>query len=645
MPFCLPKHVVEKFKQDLKSGKFDFNDLFEMTSSARNKKFNAYFGEDVGTEVNALFERKLMLKYQKKGMIDWIKTVAGMKDETRRDIVSRINRMEDILEPKGNFLADLAAQKLGITVTQEEAATISQMAKEVNGAREKMEGNRRREGSEKWTKAEEDYGIKAVAFKRYLEVLEEDPRSLSKQALRYLNPLNVIKDIAGSAKAIVASWDNSFIGRQGIKLFYHGITGKKSAMKTWLKTFFYSFKAIVDTFRGKPVMDTLQAQIISDPDYDLMRKAGVATATAEEEFPTSWPSKIPVIGKIFEASENAFTFSAYYMRYKSAKALFEVARASGIDMGNEAELKNMGKFINSLTSRGDLGLKSDKPGFVNAVMWSPRMIKANLDVLLLHPLGVSFNKKDVDTKYKTTFAQRQAAESLVRVVVGQAMVLGIAQALLGDDTVEWDPQSSNFGKIRVGNTRFDISGGMAAFIVLAARILPALVPGPWEPRYKSSTTGVQRSLWQKGFGRRDASEVVIDFFLNKTAPFATVIRDQLRNETFDRETPSWRTRIKSLGIPITVQTVPELLEDPESAPFLASMIAEVLGFGASTYEHVSTWSSSKLKDEIKKSTYKRTTSYRDKATGKKVKRKKGAPHKGKEQYVEILQKELNRGKR
>ena len=411
-------------------------------------------------------------------------------------------------------------------------------------------------------------------------------------------------------------------------------------METWLKTFFLSNKAIIDTFRGKPVMDLLQAQIVSDPDYDLMRKAGIATATAEEEFPTSWPSKIPIIGKIFEASENAFTFSAYYMRYKTAKALFEVARSQGVDVSNKTELRNMGKFVNSLTARGDWGQKSDKPGFINAVIWSPKMIKANLDVLILHPTGLDFSRKDD----ASAFAQKQAIESLFRIIAGQAMVLGIASMVLGDDSVEWDPSSANFGKIRVGNTRFDISGGMGAFIVLAARLLPFLVPG-WDPMFKSSVTNVKKKI-EKGYGKRTGMDILLDFLLNKTAPAASVVRDMFRGETFGGGDPyDPKEIVKGVGIPITVQTVPELLEDPESAPFLASIILEAYGVGAQNYPHISTWSGSKLKEEIKKNTYKRTTSYRDKATGKKIKRKKGAPHKGKEQYVEILKKELHRGKR
>jgi hypothetical protein len=264
------------------------------------------------------------------------------------------------------------------------------------------------------------------------------------------------------------------------------------------------------------------------------------------------------------------------------------------------------------------------------------MIKANIDVLTLHASDRGFSK----------FARKRAAINLIRIISGQAAVLFLASQLLDDDdAIEWDPRSANFGKIRIGNTRFDISGGMGAFIILASRvsiILKNFVTGGGTPAIKSSVTGELSKVNEGGFGKRTGEDVVYDFFANKLAPAAAVVRDILRNETFEREKPSAKTTARDLTVPIPITTYKELKDDPESANLLLGMFAENVGVGAQTYSHISTWPISELEQEIEDNTYKRTTKRRNPETGKTMILRKGAPHKGREGYIEILDKEIGK---
>jgi hypothetical protein len=61
----------------------------------------------------------------------------------------------------------------------------------------------------------------------------------------------------------------------------------------------------------------------------------------------------------------------------------------------------------------------------------------------------------------------------IQFFLGEAIIAILANALLGDDEsddgVEFDPRSSDFMKIRAGNTTYDITGGAAAVAVLFAR--------------------------------------------------------------------------------------------------------------------------------------------------------------------------------
>src|SRR3990167_11390690 len=98
--FCIPKELVEQFKAKLKTGEITPEKLVDMTSAERHASLGEILGESNAKSVNALFESKLLLKNQQLGIINWAKKVAGMKPEVLRDIVSRVNRMDKVLDPK-----------------------------------------------------------------------------------------------------------------------------------------------------------------------------------------------------------------------------------------------------------------------------------------------------------------------------------------------------------------------------------------------------------------------------------------------------------------------------------------------------------------------------------------------------------------
>ena len=76
---CLPKFLVDKFLEKLKSGEIDPAKLTDMTSAERNSYFSSFMGETNATKVNALFESKILLKNQQQGIINWAKQVTGIK--------------------------------------------------------------------------------------------------------------------------------------------------------------------------------------------------------------------------------------------------------------------------------------------------------------------------------------------------------------------------------------------------------------------------------------------------------------------------------------------------------------------------------------------------------------------------------------
>jgi hypothetical protein len=592
---CLTGNLADKFLAMLRDGSITPEKLIGMTSAQRRTFFADFMGNENAQWANAMLEKKLILKNQQAGIVTWAKQVAGLTPEAERTLVARVNKMEEVLTPatEDAFLEDLAAHALGTAVTMEEAGNITALAQTVNAKKEAMEAGPRRETFETPTEAELEYGRAVGAFEGYVTTLKAAAahETVGEWGGRKLaeykeNPFQVIGDslgfIAATSREVKSSIDNSFIGRQGRNLFFKGITGNVTISKegvkfdsragrAWIDTFRRSYGIIWETFKGKgdAVMGEIRAMIVSDPDYDTIRKAGVQLFVTEEETPSDLPSRIPYVGIPFEASRNAYNGSAQLLRYHTAKMYLYLARETGVDMSDKAQLEPIGRLANTLTGRGDVK-GGPEPGFVDNAFFSRRLWKADFDTLTAH----RFDKT-------SSFVRKEAGKNLLRIIVAQAIILAIAD-LIDDDSVTWDPRHTDFAKIKAGNTRFDIGGGMGAMVRLAARIGPTLLG---LDAYTINSEGKKTKINKGDYKSLTGADILFDYIKNKTAPIASVILARLAGQyRFRDEKPSVLGDVRELYVPIPVETGIELLDDEESANFLLAMLLDAQGFAVNTYE-------------------------------------------------------------
>jgi hypothetical protein len=282
-----------------------------------------------------------------------------------------------------------------------------------------------------------------------------------------------------------------------------------------------------------------------------------------------------LLGKTYRASENAFTGSAHYMRYQMAKKYFSVAEKAGIDLNNKTQLQGIGTLVNSLTARG--GDRKIKPGIINNVIWSPGMMRAHLDVLTAHIF---------DTK-ATPFARRQAAINLVQTIAGITGILAISKAF-DNDSVDWDLKgaSADIGTIRIGDTRFDVTGGMRGIGILALRLgklAYSYAPGAKPLEIKSSSSGKMVKYNTGKFGAPTALDTVETFLEGKAAPFAAEIITFLRGQDWSGNKPGLAQSGVNLFTPLPATTATELWNNPKAAPFLLAMLADMIGISTNTY--------------------------------------------------------------
>lgn len=146
-------------------------------------------------------------------------------------------------------------------------------------------------------------------------------------------------------------------------------------------------------------------------------------------------------------------------------------------------------------------------------------------------------------------------------------------------SVETDPRSSDFLKIRSGNTRFDITGGKGSLITLAARAISM--------QTKSNSTGKVTPLNSDKYKARTVADVGTDFLVNKTTPIARQIVDVARGRDFNGKKPTRESIFYNLSTPIGMRNFIDNFYGPDPDGSVAAVVGSVVdlfGINANTYK-------------------------------------------------------------
>ena len=591
--FCLPPAAVNKFKESVLNGKIDPYKLKNMSSDERRAIFEDVVGKEGAKQVNAEFEAKTLLKNQKYAYTAWAKKVAGITPATRRDLVAQISKLDKVLSPadEKSFLKDLASTKLGVNVTDKEAKNIADLSSKVTDAENGPRSTPEQSLQKGFTlnKADLEYGRARDDLEKYVGDLKGRPGQFKVGNLK--TPGGVAKSIAklpravgDVTKSLGASLDDSFALRQGSKAFW-------TDFPRWQKSFRDSLVNIAKALKNPEAVEhELNAHLIGDPMYDQALKDGLAirgVKSVDDVFPTSAPEKIPVLGRAFTASEVGYSGMADSLRLAIYKNEMKLAQKSG-DTLPASQRKNIATMVNSLTGRGSFGRGEAIAGHLNALAYSARFVKSNLDTLIGHPLGSGVGgsvdyARGVAGAQPISAAQRKAATNLVKIIAGTAATLGIADKLK-PGSVEWDPRSTRFGKIKAGNTTFDITGGMGSIATLAARLGP-LVGHQFDKNikaYSKSASGNLAQINSGAYGAETGIDVLVDFITGKASPVAGIGVDVLKGTNFSGKPTSLKNEGENVAVPLNIQDFNALRSGKGSPNLLASMLADTLGLSTST---------------------------------------------------------------
>jgi hypothetical protein len=263
-------------------------------------------------------------------------------------------------------------------------------------------------------------------------------------------------DALNLPRAIVAAYDMSGALRQGgFFLPGHPIL--------WSKSFVRAAKAAIPGKKGKAYAQYFDDMAARSKYAPWRQRAGLYQArqwqtgaglTAKEEaFMTTFHEKIPGL----PWSERHYSVFLDQLRVNVFDDIASKWDAAGIKFGDDpARYRDLAKFINIGTGRGDLKLAkwanlNGAAGVLNAAFFSPRYQVAEAELMLL-PVSM-WNKAPAVRKII-------AKDYLAFVGTGLAALYLAKQA---GAEVEVDPRSTDFGKIKVGNTRWNYWGTKNTF--------------------------------------------------------------------------------------------------------------------------------------------------------------------------------------
>lgn len=560
MAFCLPPKFSAAFLKGLKDGTISPEKLMDMTSQERRDFFSGIIGEENAREVNALFESKLLLKDQQRGLINWAKAVAGISDAVRRDLLSKIQKMDKILQPNDadGFLSDLAAKKLGVEVTPEEATQIFEASKAAASAKDAM--------LQDMSNVDKRiaYGRAIMDMSDKIESFKPNGRTFVEKAIDVLNiPKSALTSILHFSAPFVQGW------------------GMLSTARAW-----EAFGQMFKYFANEENYKNLNAYIISHPDYPLAKdgklgitKLGDKLSAREEAIQSTLVEQANKyltdkmgVPNLVRASSRAFTGYLNYVRFNRFTDLLNAARMAGEDVrAGTPAVRDLAKVVNDFTGRGAIGV-GDKYAQVtpalNAAFFSPRKLSATIQ--MFNPVRYVPNvaRETIGLEPISPTAQKAAVRQLLGSLIATSTVLALAKAVGAE--VDPDPRSQSFAKIKIGDEKLDLSGGNSIYLRLLARIAT---------NQEITSKGKLIDLGQ-GYKPTTRADLVAQYMRGKLSPVAGALADALYGTDPVGRPFSVTQEARDKLMPITMSSFLNYAQnDPDNTAAIFPSLAALFGVG------------------------------------------------------------------
>lgn len=352
-----------------------------------------------------------------------------------------------------------------------------------------------------------------------------------------------------------------------------------------------ALKFMFEAAKNEKVYNRWLDNVHNDPRWEVAEKTGLGITDpeslhvrkAEEAFQGApYAEKIPIIGLGVKASERAYIGFLNKLRWDLFNMYADRFEAQGKTFENNPKLYDgISSFINSESGRGGMkGLENAAP-VLNWFLFASKLIASRLNMLGLSDIpnlairGATLGKYGIDYGFYTRLPKEirvEAAKDMAKFLAVGVAALILAKQLGAD--VELDPRSSDFGKIKVGNTRWDIWGGFQPY----ARVLTQSLTGE-----RKTTTGKIQELDGKGFMKQTRLTPLSNFARGKLAPIPASVIDLLTHRDAAGQPVTIKSELVSDVTPLLIQDVYTAMKDQGVKALFTVGIPAAFGIGVQTY--------------------------------------------------------------
>jgi hypothetical protein len=381
----------------------------------------------------------------------------------------------------------------------------------------------------------------------------------------------VIPEGLNFSRAVLTSMDLSAVLRQGAATtFSHPILTLRATPEM-----IRSFGSSKAAFRAK-----LELEARENSRNGLYRVSKLALTSVEgslthqeEVYYGSWAKRVPGVA----GSERAYVGFLNRMRADVFDSMVSSLGRTGKVTHGEAKV--IANWVNVATGRGDFGMMNSASSAMATVFFAPRYALSRFQLLFGQPVLGMWGK---DTLHGTMRARKAVAMEYGRMLMGLGMVYGLAllyNEFNPDDPIifEGNFQSSDAGKLRMGDTRIDPMAGVAQATVLLTRIVTGKTKGSTGKIIPISGDDVP-------FGGMTIPGAIGNFLRNKLSPGINLALEIRTGKTPVGE-PT--TGLESLGrnlLPLSFRDIYSAMQDQGATKGTALTMLILLGMGSQVYE-------------------------------------------------------------
>jgi len=355
--------------------------------------------------------------------------------------------------------------------------------------------------------------------------------------------MNVARLPGSLMKTVMTTFDISYSLRQGVSIL---LTGR---FKVWARGFMAQFKHLTEQ-RFQEHFDS----IFQRKNGLIYKRAGLELSQHSEEFESRIGRALRKYGPL-GLPDRAFAAAGNQMRAD----LFDVMYES-MPNASEAEAKHIASIINDMTLRST----SNKTvaAAANEFLFSYRAMKARLRVLTFAPIWTA----------PTGRAALMGFRQYIRALTGVgalwlfAWMLGIQGSI--------DPRSSDFLKIKLGETRIDPWAGLSQYATFVARMRTGETV---------NSKGQVKSLVETRVGERNSDDVMWDFIKGKASPALSLGIEVANRKEYGGAPFDIRRAILNRSVPLSIQDSYELFKEEGVSIGAAKSLLALLGLGVNHY--------------------------------------------------------------